>query len=411
MTLIKPLKKVLQEPAYLPYYWRKLTREFRFFDVDYRFFNGYSFPPKSVCLILTEHCNLQCVMCDIGQKNAQSATPASFPLTESINKGEAALTLDDWKQLVDDIVKRQWNPLLLLTGTEPFMYPQIIELIEYIVTNNLRLHITTNGTLLHRYAEQLVDLSEKPDSLTLTISLDGIGAVHDSIRGVTGTFDRALKGLQTIDERKKAAGKKWPEVSICYTISNYNCHHMDEFVQWFMDKDFDLKSITFSHLWFKDEAIVKKHNESYGELFPVKQENLTGLDIAAIPMESIRSQLRSIRDSYRHLPFSILEHPKLNYEDAKKYYSKTTESVFYDRCLAPWRNVAITPKGEVIITPMCFDYPLGNVKKDTFSHIWNGTPLKTFRRKLKKAGSYPACVRCCLLFDSKPKYYKVKELM
>ena len=193
----------------------------------------------------------------------------------------------------------------LLTGTEPFIYPQIMELIEYIVTNNLRLHITTNGTLLHRYAEQLVDLSAKPDSLTLTISLDGIGEVHDSIRGVTGTFDRALKGLQAIDERKKAAGKKWPEVSICYTISNYNCHHMAEFVQWFMDKDFDLKSITFSHLWFKDEAIVKKHNESYGELFPVKQENLTGLDISAIPMESIRSQLRSIRDSYRHL--SVLD--------------------------------------------------------------------------------------------------------
>jgi len=411
MTFIKPFKKVLEEPAYLPYYWRKLTREFRFFNFDYRFFNGYSFPPKSVCLILTEHCNLQCVMCDIGQKNAQNSTPESFPLTESINKGEAALALDDWKLLVDDIVARQWNPLLLLTGTEPFIYPQIIELIEYIVANNLRLHITTNGTLLHRYAEKLVDLCTKPESLTITISLDGIGEVHDSIRGVTGTFDRALKGLQAIDERKKAVGRRWPEVGICYTISNYNCHHLCEFVQWFSDKDFDLKSITFSHLWFKDAAIVKKHNESFGESFPVQQENLTGLDIAAIPMESIRGQFQSIRNSSRHMPFSILEHPKLTHEDAKKYYTKTTERVFYDRCLAPWRNVAITPKGEVIITPMCFDYPLGNVKKDSFSHIWNGTRLKTFRRKLKNAGSYPACVRCCLLFDSKPKYYKLKDLI
>jgi radical SAM protein with 4Fe4S-binding SPASM domain len=146
-------------------------------------------------------------------------------------------------------------------------------------------------------------------------------------------------------------------------------------------------------------------------LLPVQQENQTGLDIAAIPMESVRGQLRSIRDSSRHLPFSILEHPQLTHEDAKKYYTKTTERVFYDKCLAPWRNVAITPKGEVIITPMCFDYPLGNVKKDSFSHIWNGTRLKTFRRKLKNAGSYPACVRCCLLFDSKPKYYKLKDLL
>jgi MoaA/NifB/PqqE/SkfB family radical SAM enzyme len=350
-------------------------------------------------------------MCDIGQKNAQNGTAASFPLVESINRGEQTLALEDWKRLVDDIVSRQWYPLLLLTGTEPFIYPQIMELIEYITANNLRLHITTNGTLLHRYTERLVDLCTKPESLTVTISLDGIGEVHDSIRGVKGTFDRALKGLQAIDEQKKKAGKRWPEVSLCYTISNHNCRHMVEFVEWFSNKDFDLTSITFSHLWFKDESIVEKHNESFGGLFPVQQENVTGLDISAIPMELVQSQLRSIRDSFRHLPFSVLEHPELTHEDAKKYYNKTTERVFYDRCLAPWRNVAITPKGEVIITPMCFEYPLGNVKKDVFSNIWNGTPLKTFRRKLKNAGCYPACVRCCLLFDSKPKYYKVKNLL
>ena len=203
MRLINPLIKVLREPAYLLYYWRQLSREFRLFDFDYRFLNGYSFPPKSICLILTEHCNLQCAMCDIGQKNAQNQTATSFPLSESINKGESALTLEHWKQLVDDIVTKQWDPLLLLTGTEPFLYPQVTELIDYIVARNLRLHITTNGTLLSRYAEALVDLCTKPGSLTLTLSLDGIQEVHDSIRGVKGTFERAIKGLNAIDERKK----------------------------------------------------------------------------------------------------------------------------------------------------------------------------------------------------------------
>jgi MoaA/NifB/PqqE/SkfB family radical SAM enzyme len=128
-------------------------------------------------------------------------------------------------------------------------------------------------------------------------------------------------------------------------------------------------------------------------------------------MERVSGQLRSIRESARQFPFSILEHPRLTCNEAKKYYSQTTESVFYDKCLAPWRNVAITPRGEVVITPMCFDAPLGNIKKNTFTHIWNGDPLKNFRRKLKNAGSYPACVRCCLLFDSKPKYYKLRDFI
>ena len=262
MRLIKPLINVLKEPAFLPYYWRQLSREFRLFDFDYRFLDGYSFPPKSICLILTERCNLQCAMCDIGQKNAQNSTTASFPLTASINKGESALKLENWKQLVDDIVAKEWDPLLLLTGTEPFLYPQVTELIDYIVASKLRLHITTNGTLLSRYAENLVDLCTKPGSITLTISLDGIGEVHDSIRGVKGTFDRAVKGLQVIYDRKKRLKSKWPEVSLCYTISNFNDHHINEFVDWFYHRDFGLKSITFSHLWFKDKTIVEKQIKS-----------------------------------------------------------------------------------------------------------------------------------------------------
>ncbi len=409
MGLMKPLMNILREPAYLVYYWRQLSREFRLFDFDYRFLKGYSFPPKSICLILTEHCNLQCVMCDIGQKNAKNPKATSFPLTESINKGETALNLENWKKLVDDIVGQQWDPLLLLTGTEPFLYPQVTELIDYIVSCNLRLHITTNGTLLANHAEALVDLCAKPGALTLTLSLDGIGAVHDCIRGVEGTFERAVNGLQAIDQRKKKLGKKWPEANICFTISNFNDYHISEFVEWFYHRDFALKSITFSHLWFKDKTIVKEHNQKYGNECSVQQANLTGLDIGAIDMDNVVRQLGAVRETYKDLPFALYEQPQLTLDESKKYYTQPTEVVFYEKCLAPWRNVAINPQGEVIVSPLCFDYPLGNIANQSFPQIWNGIPLKRFRRRLQKVGMYPACTRCCMLFDSKPKYYKLRN--
>lgn len=411
MKLFKLLCKAIRNPAYIPSYWRKLIREFNFFNFDYRFLNGYSFPPKSICLILTEKCNMKCVMCDIGQRNTRNSSQATFPLAESIAKGEGMMTLDDWKILIDDVVGRRWDPLILLTGTEPFLFSQLLKLIEYIVAKNLRIHITTNGTLLSQYAGQLVDLCKRPDSINITVSIDGIGEIHDTIRGVIGTFGKAVGGLKEITERKKERGKSWPAVNITYTISDFNYRHMREFVQWFQDNDFDIDGITFSHLWFKDEAIVREHNRKYEGLLLVKRENLTGLNISEIDMDYVHCELQAIREIYAKSPFSIFEHPKLNHEEAKKYYSQTTELVSYDRCLAPWRNISVTPKGEVIISPMCFDYPLGNVKKDSFSHIWNDTSLKDFRKKLKKVGAYPACTRCCLLFDSKSKYYKIKEII
>jgi MoaA/NifB/PqqE/SkfB family radical SAM enzyme len=182
-------------------------------------------------------------------------------------------------------------------------------------------------------------------------------------------------------------------------------------VEWFSHRDIDLKSITFSHLWFKDETIVQRHNKHYGTLFSVKQENLTGLDIGAITMDSVHDQIRTVRETYKHLPFSLLEQPRLTMDEARTYYARPTEEVFYNKCLAPWRNVSINPRGEVIVSPLCFDYSLGNIKQSSFPHIWNDTPIRRFRKHLRKAGMYPACTRCCMLFDSKPKYYKLKDLM
>jgi len=169
MKFFKRLCKVVRNPEYISSYWWKLVREFKLFDFDYKFLNGYSFPPKSVCLILTEKCNLKCVMCDIGQRNAQMSSQASFPIVESITKGDEMMTLEEWKTLVDDIVKKRWEPLLLLTGTEPFLYKHLLQLIEYIIANNLRLHITTNGTNLSNHADKLVDLCKKPDSITINL--------------------------------------------------------------------------------------------------------------------------------------------------------------------------------------------------------------------------------------------------
>jgi uncharacterized C2H2 Zn-finger protein len=40
---------------------------------------------------------------------------------------------------------------------------------------------------------------------------------------------------------------------------------------------------------------------------------------------------------------------------------------------------------------------------------WNGEPFKKLRMELKDAKAFPACARCCMLFGSKPKYYKIKS--
>jgi MoaA/NifB/PqqE/SkfB family radical SAM enzyme len=349
-------------------------------------------------------------MCDIGQRNERQEVAAFSPLTDAITRGDDEMTLADWKRLLDEIAGMNGRPLVLLTGTEPLLYPRMLELLEHGLSRGINFHITTNGTLLQRCADQLVALCTRPDALRITISLDGIGDVHDAIRGVKGTFDRAIEGLHALDARKRQDKQSWPEVTINYTISNHNHTHIGDFIDWFHHHDFQVNGINFSHLWFKDASIVEMHNKRFADEFPVKEENTGAVDLAAIDMMRVHEQLAVGRNGGLHLPFYIAESPPLTELEAGIYYQRPTQIVSYDKCLAPWRNVAVNPHGDVIISPLCFAGSLGNVKKSSFPRVWNGDSFRRFRRKLQKVGIYPACSRCCMLFDSKPKYYKIRQM-
>jgi radical SAM protein with 4Fe4S-binding SPASM domain len=138
---------------------------------------------------------------------------------------------------------------------------------------------------------------------------------------------------------------------------------------------------------------------------------MDGVDISAIDMVRVARQLQNIKKKYTGTRLRIYQHPDLSFAAAQQYYNYPERFVFYDTCKAPWRNVSITPKGNIILTPLCFLPSLGNVKKESFAAVWNGERFKKLRRSLKKIKAYPACSRCCLLFDSKPKYYKIASMI
>jgi hypothetical protein len=48
----------------------------------------------------------------------------------------------------------------LLRGGEPFLFPGIIDLLEYLVAKGIATSVDTNGTVLERYAADLVRLGD-----------------------------------------------------------------------------------------------------------------------------------------------------------------------------------------------------------------------------------------------------------
>ena len=95
-------------------------------------------------------------------------------------------------------------PEVLVRGGEPFLFPGIIELLEYLLEKGIATSVDTNGTMLERYAADLVRLGD----VELTISVDGPEAVHDAVRGINGSFRRIEHGLIALRAEEEEAGKK-----------------------------------------------------------------------------------------------------------------------------------------------------------------------------------------------------------
>ena len=84
---------------------------------------------------VTRRCNLKCVHC-YAQATATTRPKANYPWTE----GSA---------LLDDL-KAFGVPVVLFSGGEPLMHPNLLTLVEHAVTLGMRAVISTNGTLIDR---------------------------------------------------------------------------------------------------------------------------------------------------------------------------------------------------------------------------------------------------------------------
>ncbi len=150
---------------------------------------------------ITRNCNLSCVHC--------RAAATMGPYT-----GE--LDTDACFRLLDQI-RETGTPIVILTGGEPLLRPDIFDVARYGTDKGLRMVMAPNGTLIT--GETARKMAESGIQ-RISVSLDGATREkHDAFRGVEGAFDGALRGI----EHARAAGV---EFQINTTITKANLDEM-----------------------------------------------------------------------------------------------------------------------------------------------------------------------------------------
>jgi heme b synthase len=146
---------------------------------------------------ITRNCNLACLHC------RAAATNETYTGELETDAGFALL----------DQIAETGNPIVILTGGEPLLRPDIFDIAEYGTKKGLRMAMAPNGTLITRSIARKMKHSGIE---RISISLDGATAQsHDGFRGVEGAFEGALRG---IDHAKEAG----VEFQINTTITKAN---------------------------------------------------------------------------------------------------------------------------------------------------------------------------------------------
>lgn len=125
----------------------------------------------------TRRCNLKCVHC----------------YSQSCNQDyEGELSTAEARTMIRDLAEFK-APVLLFSGGEPMMRPDMFELGAYARALGMRPVISTNGTMITRSVAERIKAT---GFAYVGISLDGVGETNDAFRGVKGAFDAAISGFE-----------------------------------------------------------------------------------------------------------------------------------------------------------------------------------------------------------------------
>jgi len=127
------------------------------------------------------------------------------------------------------------SPGFHFTGGEPFLREDLFDVLEYVGKYGYATAIMSNGTLI---TADIARRLKKAGIGEVQVSLDGLEAVHDGIRGA-GSFRRALAGLENLIAGDVAT-------SINLTLSRLNAGELEGLVR--LAGEMGIGAVTFSRL-------------------------------------------------------------------------------------------------------------------------------------------------------------------
>lgn len=286
-------------------------------------------PPKFISVITTYRCNFRCHMCNIWQyptEPRREITAGHLTKLPAIN-------------------------VVNVTGGEPFLRDDLGDILDVLHEKSKRVVISTNGYL----TERIVKISGKHPWIGVRVSVEGLPAANDQLRGVKAGFEHAIRTLTELSH----VGLK--DIGFGITLSDRNADSL-------------IPLYHLSKMMKLEFATAAVHNSFY----------FHKLDNKILQPDALRAAFDQLVDELLHSSRpkdwfrAYFNHGLMEYVAGKPRLLPCTMGE--DACF-------IDPYGEVLpCNGMNAPISFGNLTSQSWDEIWNGPHAETIRCSARNCG-------------------------
>jgi GT2 family glycosyltransferase len=310
--------------------------------------------PQDATIAATYQCNSHCRMCNIWQiKN-----PADLPL-------EAFYNLSSDLKYIN------------LSGGEVFLRHDLPEIIKIIKKTSPRAQIiiSSNGLATDLIIKRMKEIIKLDKKIGIRISLDGIGKIHDEVRGVKGIYGQVIKTIELL----KNMGVK--NLGLSFTIMDFNIGELNKVYELSRELKVELALALV-----QNSSIYFQKNDNKAESIKEIERELSAL---------IKNELKS---------WNIKRWLRAYYNYGLLVYAKHQKRLLPSG--AGFDSLFIDPSGDVFPSNL-INIKMGNIKEEKLNKLWNDDNVRQARHYMQENNISESWIICTIRGEIKKHWLKV----
>jgi radical SAM protein with 4Fe4S-binding SPASM domain len=307
-------------------------------------------PPFLVALNLTLRCNLECAHCYLDAGIRRRGDPSELK-TEEVNR------------ILDEIAALSDETMVVLTGGEPMMRPDILEIAQHAGDLGLMVVIGTNGAQLN---DARIAALQEAGVKAAGISLDSLNPdYHDDFRGQKGAWAKTMAGIDAC----RRAGFMF---QLHFSVTDDNADELDDMIAFARSAGASVLNIFFLVCTGRGETVTNISRDVYEDVLQRVAEAARDEKELLVRARCAPHFKRMALQMDPPLPVTVLD----GYEAGG--------------CHAANRYCRVTPQGELTPCPY-MEISAGSLRENGFAELWRDAPLFEQLRTPQLEGRCGAC--------------------